>query len=165
VSWVDVAIILGCCASAAFGAWRGFAKEALSLVTWLAAIWIAWRFTWLIEPMLGEWVIAPELKIWVARAVIFVLVLAIGGLIAWLAREVIRHTALGGTDRLLGSLFGLGRGAIVVGLFVIVLELSGLDEDPWWQEARLRPYGDRIADGIRYYAALGSRYIQEQDLV
>ncbi len=165
MSWVDVVIILGCCASAAFGAWRGLTKEALSLATWLAAIWIAWRFTWLIEPMLGEWVIAPELKIWVARAVIFVLVLAIGGLIAWFVREVIRHTGLSGTDRLLGSLFGLGRGAIVVGLLVIVLQLSGLDEDPWWQDAKLRPYGDRIANGIRYYAAGGSRYIQEQDLV
>ena len=165
MSWVDLLIIVGCFASAAFGAWRGLAKEALSLVTWLAAIWIAWRFTWLVEPMLGEWVVAPELKIWVARAVIFVLVLAGGGLIAWLVREIIKHTGLSNTDRVLGSLFGFGRGAIIVGLGVIVLQLSGLDEDPWWQEAKLRPYGDRIAEGIRHYAALGSRYLQEQDLV
>lgn len=164
MSWVDVIIILGCCASAGFGAWRGFAKEALSLVTWLAAIWIAWRFSWLIEPMLGDWVVAPEARLWVARAVIFVLVLALGGLIAWLVRQVIKVTGLSGMDRVLGSLFGLGRGAIAVGLMVIVLDLVGLDEDPWWQEAKLRPYGDRIADGIRYYAAIGSRYVQEQDL-
>ena len=165
MSWVDVAIILGCCGSTVFGASRGFAKEALSLMTWLAAIWIAWRFTWLIEPMLGEWVVAPDLKVWVARAVIFVLVLVLGGLIARLVGRVIKHTGLSGVNRILGSLFGLGRGAIVVGLMVIVLELVGLDEDPWWQEAKLRPYSARIVDGILYYAAMGSRYIQEQDLV
>ena len=147
------------------GASRGFAKEALSLMTWLAAIWVAWHFTWLIEPMLGEWVVAPDLKVWVARAVIFVLVLVLGGLIARLVGQVIKHTGLSGVNRILGSLFGLGRGAIVVGLMVIVLELVGLEEDPWWQEAKLRPYGARIADGILHYAPMGSRYIQEQDLV
>ena len=165
MSWVDVAIIFGCCGSTALGAFRGFAKEALSIVIWLAAIWIAWRFTWLIEPMLGEWVVAPDLKVWVARAVIFALVLVVGGLIARLVGRVINNTGLSGVNRILGSLFGLGRGAIVVGLMVIVLELVGLDEDPWWQEAKLRPYSARIADGIRSYAAIGSRYIQEQDLV
>ena len=165
MSWVDVAIIFGCCGSTAFGASRGFAKEALSLVIWLAAIWIAWRFTWLIEPMLGEWIVALDLKVWVARAVIFVMVLAVGGLIARLIGRVINNTGLSGVNRILGSLFGLSRGAIVVGLMVIVLELVGLDEDPWWQEANLRPYSARIADGILYYAAMGSRYIQEQDLV
>ena len=165
MSWVDLAIILGCFGSTALGASRGFAKEALSFVTWLAAIWVAWRFTWLIEPMLGEWVVAPDLKVWVARAVIFVLALAVGGLIARLVGRIIKNTGLSGVNRILGSLFGLGRGAIVVGLMVIVLELVGLDEDPWWQEAKLRPYSARIANGILYYAAMGSRYIQEQDLV
>ena len=165
MTWVDIVIVAGCCASAAFGAWRGFVKEALSLVTWLAAIWIAWRFTWLIEPMMGEWVVAPELKVWVARVVIFLLIMAVGGLIAWMVRELIRHTGLSGTDRVLGSLFGLARGTIIVGLAVIVVDFTGLQNDPWWQEARLRPYSDRIAEGIRYYAGLGSRYLEEEGLV
>ena len=118
MSWVDVAIILGSSGSTAFGASRGFAKAALSLVIWLAAIWIAWRFTWLIEPMLGEWVVAPDLKVWVARALIFVLVLAVGGLIARLVGRIIKHTGLSGVNRILGSRFGMGRGAIEVGLML-----------------------------------------------
>jgi hypothetical protein len=51
-----------------------------------------------------------------------------------------------------------------VGLGAIGLQLAGLDQDPWWQEAKLRPFSDRIAAGIRYYAELGSRYIDEQEL-
>lgn len=164
MSWVDAVIVFGCVASAVVGAWRGLAKEALSLATWLAAIWIAWRLSWLTALVPEAWAAAPEVKLWVTRGVIFLLVLVFGGLMAGLVRQVIRHTGLTGTDRMLGSLFGLGRGAIVVGLSVIALELAGLDQNAWWQEARLRPYGDRIADGIRHYAALGSRYIQE-DLV
>lgn len=165
MAWIDYVIVLVCVASAGFGFWRGFAKEALALFTWLAAIWLAWRLTWMVEPLLGEWVIAPELKVWAARGVIFILVMALGGLLAWLVRELIRHTGLSGTDRTLGAAFGFARGVIMVGLGVIIMEFAGLDEDPWWQDAKLKPYSDRVADGIRYYAALGSRYIQEQELV
>lgn len=165
MSWADVAIVVICLASAAFGFWRGFAKEALSLVTWLAAIWLAWRFTWLVEPFLGEWERAPELKIWAARAVILVLVLIAGGLVSWVVRELIRHTGLSSMDRTLGALFGFARGVIIVGLAVIAMQLAGLDQDPWWQRSKLKPYGDRIADGIRYYGTLGSEYLREQQIV
>jgi membrane protein required for colicin V production len=165
MNWVDFLIIFIVVASTAFGAWRGFVKEALSLVTWLAAIWFAWRFTFVVEPLLGDWVSAPELKIWAARAIVFVVVMVVGGLIAWLMRELVRHTGLSGTDRLLGSFFGLLRGALIFGLIVIAVQLSALDQDPWWQQARLRAYGERIADGIRYYAQLGGDYLEQQDIV
>lgn len=165
MTWVDLLIVLIGIASALFGIWRGFAKEALSLATWLAAIWLAWQFTWLIEPMLGEWQAAPELKIWAARIIIFVLVLIAGGLVAWFVRELILHTGLSGTDRALGGLFGLARGALIVGLVAMVVQMLGVEGDPWWQEARLRPFCNQIAEGIRYYAELGSQYLAEHELV
>ena len=165
MSWVDWLIISGCCASAAFGAWRGFTKETISLATWLASVWFAWRFTWFVEPMLGEWITTPELKTWIARALIFILILIIGGRIAWVFGRVIKGTDLSGTDRFLGLLLGFGRGMVVLGLLVIVLESSGFGENSWWQEAKIKPYGDHIVEGIRFYVSLGSRYIQEQDLV
>lgn len=152
-------MIAVCVGSAGFGFWRGFAQEALSIVTWLAAIWLAWRFAWMVEPLLGDWVVAPELKIWAARAVVFLAILIAGGLIAWFVRELVRRSALGSTDRILGSLFGFARGVLIIGLAVVVMQFAGLDQDPWWQEARLRPLGERVAGGIRYYAALGSNYL------
>jgi membrane protein required for colicin V production len=152
-------MIAVCIGSAGFGFWRGFAQEALSIVTWLAAIWLAWRFAWMVEPLLGDWVVAPELKIWVARAAVFIVILIAGGLIARSVRELVWRSVLGGTDRILGSLFGFARGVLIVGLVVVILQFSGLDQNPWWQEAMLSPLGERIADGIRYYAALGSRYL------
>lgn len=165
MNWVDILALFVVAASAAFGVWRGFVKEALSVATWLAAIWFAWRFTFVVEPMLGEWSSAPELKIWAARAITFVIVMVIGGLIAWFARSLVRQTGLSGTDRLLGGMFGLFRGVLIIGLLVIGLQLGGLDRDPWWQQAWLRPYGERIAAGIRYYAELGGRYLEQQELV
>ncbi len=162
MSLADIAIILVCVLSTLYGFWRGFAKEALSLATWLAAIFLAARFAWVLEPMLGRWLAAPDLRTWAARATVFVLVLIAGGLVAWLVRELIRHTGMGGTDRTLGGLFGFARGVLIVGLAALALQQMGLDKDPWWQQARLRPYSDRVAAGIRYYGALGAAFVRDQ---
>jgi hypothetical protein len=51
---------------------------------------------------------------------------------------------------------------VVVGLAVIVLQFAELDRESWWQEARLRPYAERAAAAVKYYAELGTRYLQEQ---
>jgi membrane protein required for colicin V production len=161
LSWVDYVLVAICVASAAFGFWRGFVKEAIALVTWVAAIGLAWYAAWMIEPRLGEWSAAPELRIWAARALIFVGVLLIGGLIAWSLRAVIRKTGLSGTDRTLGALFGLARGILFLGLFALFIGLADLDSEVWWTEARFRPFSERVADGILYYADLGGSYLED----
>jgi membrane protein required for colicin V production len=162
VTWADLLIIAICLASGAFGFWRGFTKEAVALAAWLAAIWLAWRLGSIIAPMLGEWTAAPELRVWTARVIILVVVLAAGGVIAWFARTVIRGTGLSSTDRSLGAVFGVARGLLIVGLGAIAIELLGLAQDSWWRDAKLRPLSDQIAEGIRYYAELGGELLADQ---
>jgi membrane protein required for colicin V production len=160
---VDYLIVAVCAVSAAIGFWRGFTKEALSLATLLAAIWLAWRFGWVLEGRLGDWAGGPETKLWVARIAVFVVVLAIGAVASWLARQLIRHSGLSGLDRLLGVAFGFVRGAVIVGLATIALQFTQTDQSAWWQQARLKTYADRVAAAIRYYAELGNRYLRNQE--
>jgi membrane protein required for colicin V production len=164
VSWIDYAIIAICVASATFGVWRGFVKEAIALVTWLLAILLAWQGSWMLEERLGEWTAAPELRVWTARIIIFVAILIVGGLLAWTVRSLIRRTGLSGTDRTLGAMFGLARGLLLVGLLAIVIDLAGLGGETWWDEARFRPFSEQVAEGIRYYAELGNRYIESGEV-
>ena len=158
----DYVILLLCLASALIGVWRGFTAEALSLLTLLLSIWLAWAFAGRFESMLGTWIGAsPEVRLWTARVIIFVLALLLGGLISWVARKLIRHTGLSGLDRVLGAGFGLLRAVVLIGLAVIVMEFLGLAQEPWWQESRLKPYADRAAAAVKYYAELGNRYLQD----
>jgi membrane protein required for colicin V production len=158
----DYVILFLCVASAVIGLWRGFTAEALSLLTLLVSIWLAWAFAGRFEGMLGTWIGAsPEVRIWAARVIVFVLALLVGGLISWLARKLIRHTGLSGVDRLLGAGFGFLRAVVLIGLAVIVMEFLGLQQEPWWQEARLKPYADQAAAAVKYYAELGNRYLQD----
>ena len=160
---VDFVIVLLTVASVAIGVWRGFTTEAMSLVTLLAAVVIAWLFAGQLEPMLGEWSSAAEVRLWAARVVIFVAVLIVGGLLSWVARKLVTTSGLTGLDRTLGGAFGLIRAAVFLGLAVLVIRFMGVDQEEWWREARLRPYAERIADTVKYYAELGTEYLQEQD--
>jgi membrane protein required for colicin V production len=157
---VDYFILLVLVLSAGVGFWRGFVKESLSLLTLLVAIWVAWRFAGLIEPRLGNWAADPEVRIWIARVIVFVFALLLGSLASWAARQLIRHTGLSGVDRMLGAGFGLARGVLIVGLFVLVLDFFDLDQDAWWQSARFRPYAEQVATAVKKYAELGTRYVQ-----
>ena len=161
MAWVDYLIVAVLLLSAGLGFWRGFVKEALALATWLAAIWLAWRFSWLMDGVFAGWSAPEEVKLWAGRGAIFVLVLLVGGLVAWLASTLVKHSGLSATDRLLGAAFGAGRGVVLLGVAVIALEYLGLAENPWWQESRFGPYGNKVAAGLKHYAALGNAYVKD----
>lgn len=159
---VDYIIVGLCAVSAGLGFIRGFTREALALVTLLAAIWLAGRFAGVVEPYLGEWAGQPEVRIWVARLIVFLAALAAGAIVSSVARQLVRHSGLSGADRLIGAAFGVVRGGLLVGLAAILLEFTGLDQDPLWQGAHFRGYAEQIADAIRRYAEIGTRYLREQ---
>jgi membrane protein required for colicin V production len=159
---VDYVILFLTLLSILIGVWRGFTTEALSLLTLLLAIGLAWMLAPGVEPHLGNWSAGGgEVRLWTARFIIFVVVLALGGLAQWLARKLIRHTGLSSVDRTLGAIFGFLRAAVVLGLAVLVLRFTELDQEAWWQDARLRPYAERAAEAVKYYAELGSRYLED----
>ena len=117
------------------------------------------------EPFFGDWVVAPDLKIWVARGLAFLLLMLVGTLLAWLARGLIRSVGLSIADRFLGLFFGFVRGIVLVGLAVVIMDLAGLDQDLWWRDAKFRAYSEGVAEYILDFAALGSRIIQEQKII
>jgi uncharacterized membrane protein required for colicin V production len=55
--------------------------------------------------------------------------------------------------------FGFARGVILSGLLVVVLEMMGFSNSPWWQESKLLPYAAPVADIIRHTAEDGLGYI------
>lgn len=158
-------IVAVCFSSAGIGLWRGFTKETLALVVLLLSIWLAWRFSPQVEPFLGDWVVAPDLKVLVARGLIFLFLMLVGTLLVWLVRGLVRGVGLSTADRFLGLFFGFVRGIVLVGLVVVVLELAGLDQGPWWQDAKFRTYSEGVAGYILDFAALGSRIVQEQKII
>jgi membrane protein required for colicin V production len=145
----DVLIVVILLGSTIIGLLRGFVREAASLVFWILAIWAAWKFGPIVEPHLGGLLADPSVAPWVGRLVILVLVLLLGWVIGMLLGYFTRSLGLGVMDRVLGLLFGILRGLVLVGLVTIGGELLHLNHEEWWGRSKLVHYGETVGDWLR----------------
>lgn len=148
--------------SVGVGAFRGFIREVVALVTWLVAIWVAWHFSGFLDPYLGGVLETPESKAWVARGVVLIVVLLAGAVVAellgWLT-----HTAAGLSiiDRILGFVFGLTRGVVLTGFAVMLGHTLKLEHEPWWRHSTLMPYAEHVASWLRGFAGEGRALVHK----
>lgn len=137
----DIAILIVLAISALVGLFRGFIKEVFSLATWGFALVLSFLFR---GPAGQALPLDPDLNPLIADlaggACIFILVLICGGLIAYLVSKLAEATGLSGTDRILGSVFGLARGLIVVMAILIFLPaIDPVTEAGWWTDSLFIP--------------------------
>ncbi|MDJ0760397.1 MAG: CvpA family protein [Woeseiaceae bacterium] len=155
MAFIDIAIAVAIVLSAVVGLFRGFVKEAISIASLLFAIWAAMYFGPTIGSVSDSWLTSRELQIWFGRILVFAVILSVGGLLGWAVSKLVRLSVLSGMDRFLGSLFGIGRGVLLTAVFLIGGEFAGFDNDPWWDESKLIPHFEVVADWIRVMAPQG----------
>ena len=146
---IDYLIIVIIIISMMVGFFRGFFPELVSIATWILADFAAWHFNGLVEPYLQGKLGSVVAELWASRLIIFLVTLILGGLVGQLISLIIDKTGLSGTDRMLGLVFGFVRGAVIIGVLVIVGQLLGFTKEPWWGESALIPMGETIADTLR----------------
>jgi membrane protein required for colicin V production len=145
----DYAVIATLVIPAIVGALRGTLREALAAVTWLVAIFIAWHFAGSLVPHLGGLLAQHPAAPWAARALLLLATLIAGGGIAAIVCHFTRLPLHGAMDRLLGCLFGLVRGVLIVGVAVIAGQALHLDGEARWRDSMLLPYGEDAATALR----------------
>jgi membrane protein required for colicin V production len=139
-NWADWTVVVIVTLSALISIVRGFVKEALSLLVWLAAFTVAFFFSERLSPLLVNLVQLPSLRYVAAFAALFVATLIVGSLLNYLITQLVRMTGLSAIDRLLGMMFGICRGVLIVLLVLIFIpKIAPVQQDPWWQQSRLIP--------------------------
>lgn len=138
MNYADGAIILVIVISVLISVRRGFTREALSLVTWIAAFVIARLFSPAMEVLLETRIETPSVRMATAFGVLFAATLVVGAMINHLVAALITMTGLDGTDRLFGTVFGAARGALLV-IFLVAVLAPLFATDDWWQESVLVP--------------------------
>lgn len=142
---VDYALIAIVLISAVVGLVRGLLREVVAVLSWLAALWLAWQFGPYLEPHLGGLLEDPQVRPWAARVIIGIVVLLVGAAIGAIVGHFVRLSIFNATDRLFGFIFGVLRGAVLIGVLVMLGQLLRLDEEPWWRHSRLMAQGERVA--------------------
>lgn len=139
-SWVDFFILGVVGLSALVSLFRGLVREVLSLVGWAVACWAAFRFSGDLAPSLAPHLdLPPSALAALAFIVLLVGVLFAFGIVNFLIGKLISTTGLGGTDKILGMLFGIARGLAIIVILVIFAGLTPLPGDPWWRQSVFLP--------------------------
>ena len=158
VDYILIAVIV---LSVIFGAIRGFLRESVALLAWLVGLWVAWRYSDLLEPHLGGALAGTALQTWVARGILLLAVVLAGWLLAGLLSYLVQRSGLSlGLDRMLGSVFGLVRGAVIVGFAVMLGQAAKLDSENWWKRSKLMPAGIEMAGILRSYVETGKQMVE-----
>lgn len=137
--WIDYAIIAVIGISTLISLLRGFVKEAMSLVVWFAAFFVASQFyedlAVYLTQMQDEFI-----RNGVAIAILFISTLILGALVNYLISQLVAKTGLSGTDRVLGLCFGALRGALIVSAILFFMDaFTGAPNTDWWRSSQLVP--------------------------
>ena len=137
MTWFDYTVIAIVILSALLGWWRGLVYEVFALLGWVAAYFVARLFGADVAPLLPAWMGAENARMTVAFALLFVATLVISGIVAWALSKLVKWVGLGWLDGLLGGLFGMVRGVLVVLVLVLLAGLTDLPKESFWRDALL----------------------------
>jgi membrane protein required for colicin V production len=148
---LDIGIIVVIGLSAIFAFARGFVREALSIVAWVGAAFITLDGFSTVYALVDPMVKNPLLSQLIAGFGLFVASLIVLTIFTGIIARSVRSSALSPIDRTLGFIFGLARGAFIVSLLYLLLDVSvqPTDRPAWLREAKSGPYLHEGAEMLR----------------
>jgi membrane protein required for colicin V production len=131
--WILIAVLA---ASMVLGAWRGLVYEVLSVLGWIAAFLMAQWFAPDVAQQLPMQNSDQALRYAAAFVLVFIGSVFLAGLISALMKKIISVVGLRPVDRILGAIFGLFRGLILLLALSVVVQMTALQESDWWLESQ-----------------------------
>ena len=142
LDWVFVVIIL---ISTLLGVSRGMIREIFALIGWVAAFFISIYYAGALAEVLP---FQAHMGLMV-RTLVAVVLIVVGsvfaaGLVGKIIRSFLASISIGAEDRILGCLFGLVRGLLIVGLLVFMGGcVHFISSQPWWKGSVIVPAAER----------------------
>jgi membrane protein required for colicin V production len=136
---IDAGIGIVMLLSILIGIVRGFVKESLSLLTWMLALLVGFFYF----DKLGDHFLSAVQPVFVryilSLMIIVLTILIVGGIINYLFSTLIKSTGFSIPDRIIGALFGIGRGLMMVTFFVAVVTAFPKLQGQTWTTSKLIP--------------------------
>jgi membrane protein required for colicin V production len=132
LDWIFLAVLLF---SLVLGAWRGLMYEVFSVLSWIVAFVLAQWFA----PDAAQWVPisgdAEAVRYAGGFILVFVAAVFAGGLVAFVIKKLVSAAGLSPADRMLGAVFGLMRGMLLLLATTVVVSMTPLHTADWWRNA------------------------------
>ena len=163
VTILDLVVIGVVLISALLAAVRGFTREVLAIVSWIAAAAVAWVFHPQLVPFIKQYIPASSAQDTIALvasiAALFLGTLIIVSIVTARISDFVLDSRIGALDRTLGFVFGAARGLLlaVIG-YLFFAALVGNEKMPVWaKEAKAKPMLEETGRSLIAMLPLGGK--------
>lgn len=158
-TYVDAAVAVIILLSAFLAYTRGLTREVFAIGGWILAGFAAFYFAPMVEPLIRE---APVVGAFLGSSCVISMITAFSLVVAAallilavftpIFSSIIQESAIGPLDRVLGFLFGIARGVVLIAVaYLVYTNLSGGDSIPALDNAASKPIFDEVAAFIDLY--------------
>ena len=131
------------------GMLRGLVREALNLLAWVAAFWVANAYTVEIASLLPAAIPTESVRVLAAFVILFLGALLMMSLVTIALAELVKTLKLGAYDKGLGAMFGLMRGLLIVLALVLLAGLTSLPHQGVWRNAMFSAPLEALAADVK----------------
>ncbi len=133
--------------SMGMGIFRGFVKEIIALISWIAAFTVSTLYALPFAALfVSSAARAPgtsvtdsvsTMAVVISYLALFAGVLIAGSILKFIVNYAVEGKGISVTNRILGAVLGLGRGCVVVLLAMFFVSLTAMANAPLWKESSM----------------------------
>ncbi|MFC0217502.1 membrane protein required for colicin V production [Pseudochelatococcus lubricantis] len=150
IALLDLIVIGVVLISSLLASVRGFTREVLAIVSWIAAAIAALYLHPFVLPHLEPYISNPTVAQVAAIAAVFIVTLVLVSFVTVQISDLILDSRIGAVDRSLGFVFGAARGILICAIaFLFFNWLVKPEAQPEWaRDAKSRPLLQSTGDGL-----------------
>lgn len=140
----DVLIISTILISTVIGIYRGFLRELLTVMVWLIAAVLAYIY----GKAMGDYLVFFEnaaVKEALGMFIVFIAVVLVGMVVKIIVAKAGKIPGITTIDRIIGALFGVIRGCVLV-VLVLLVSSNNIEKQDWYKKSILLPRFAKAAD-------------------